>query len=80
MGDSGRTGQALGEKNIIEANALLIRSLIIGFVVGLFFIILQSPLFFGALYISHASEDVKFLAKAYLHIRIYRGPAVIGLY
>ena len=48
--------------------------------VGLFFIILQSPLFFGALYISPASEDVKFLAKEYLNIRIYSGPAVIGLY
>ena len=80
MGVSGLTAQALGEKNIIEANALLIRSLIIGFVVGLFFIILQSPLFFGALYISPASEDVKFLAKDYLNIRIYSGPAVIGLY
>ena len=80
MGVSGLTAQALGEKNIIEANALLIRSLIIGFVVGLFFIILQSPLFFGALYISPASEDVKFLAKEYLNIRIYSGPAVIGLY
>ena len=80
MGVSGLTAQALGEKNIIEANALLIRSLIIGFVVGLFFIILQSPLFFGALFISPASEDVKFLAKEYLNIRIYSGPAVIGLY
>ena len=80
MGVSGLTAQALGEKNIIEANALLIRSLIIGFIVGLFFIILQSPVFFGALFISPASEDVKFLAKEYLNIRIYSGPAVIGLY
>ena len=80
MGVSGLTAQALGEKNITEANALLIRSLIIGFIVGLFFIILQSPVFFGALFISPASEDVKFLAKEYLNIRIYSGPAVIGLY
>ena len=80
MGVSGLTAQALGEKNITEANALLIRSLIIGFMVGLFFIILQSPVFFGALFISPASEDVKFLAKEYLNIRIYSGPAVIGLY
>ena len=80
MGVSGLTAQALGEKNITEANALLIRSLIIGFMVGLFFIILQSPVFFGALFISPASDDVKFLAKEYLNIRIYSGPAVIGLY
>lgn len=38
MGVSGQTAQALGEENILEANALLIRSLIIGFIVGLIFI------------------------------------------
>lgn len=80
MGVSGLTAQALGEENILEANALLIRSLIIGFVVGLFFIFIQVPLFWGALWISPASMEVKTLAKEYLNIRIYSGPAVIGLY
>tara|TARA_B110000008_G_scaffold8127_1_gene7950 strand:+ start:7853 stop:8233 length:381 start_codon:yes stop_codon:yes gene_type:complete len=46
MGISGLTAQALGEGNNIEANALLIRSLTIGFAIGLFFIVVQAPLFF----------------------------------
>jgi len=80
MGVSGQTAQALGEENILEANALLIRSLIIGFIVGLIFIFFQSLIFSGALWLSPASKEVKSLAKEYLHIRIYSGPAVIGLY
>ncbi|MDC3243996.1 MATE family efflux transporter [Amylibacter sp.] len=80
MGISGLTAQALGEGNNIEANALLIRSLTIGFAIGLFFIVVQVPLFFGALWLSPASMEVKSLAKEYLDIRIYSGPAVIGLY
>ena len=80
MGISGLTAQALGKGNNIEANALLIRSLTIGFAIGLFFIVVQAPLFFGALWFSPASMEVKSLAKEYLEIRIYSGPAVIGLY
>lgn len=80
MGVSGQTAQALGEENILEANALLIRSLIIGFIVGLIFIFFQSLIFSGALWLSPASKEVKSLAKEYLHIRIYSSPAVIGLY
>ena len=41
---------------------------------------MQAPLFFGALWLSPASMEVKSLAKEYLDIRIYSGPAVIGLY
>ena len=41
---------------------------------------MQVPLFFGALWLSPASMEVKSLAKEYLDIRIYSGPAVIGLY
>lgn len=80
MGTSGLTAQAIGAGDFAETNALLMRSISIGFAAGLIFIIIQMPLFGGALWLAPASAEVKSLSSEYLHIRIYSGPAVIALY
>lgn len=80
MGTSGLTAQAVGADDTTETKALLMRSMSIGFAAGVAFIALQIPLFGLALKIAPASDEVEVLAKEYLQIRIYSGPATIALY
>lgn len=80
MGTTGLTSQAFGAGNLAEGTAILLRALIIGGAAGLFFIIVQVPLFWAALWLSPGSEAVEGLAQAYLHLRIWGAPATIALY
>ncbi|MDC1447737.1 MATE family efflux transporter [Candidatus Thioglobus sp.] len=80
MGTTGLTAQAIGSGDSPEASALLVRGVIIGLVAGLVLIIVQVPIFFGALQLSPASMEVEGLAQKYLQIRIYSAPAAIALF
>ncbi len=80
MGTTGLVAQARGSGDLPETGALLVRGLMIGFAGGLLFIALQLPLFWGAFQISPASSEVEGLARQYLGIRIWGGPAAIALY
>jgi len=80
MGTTGLTSQAHGAGHSGEVAAMLTRALMIGFAGGLAIILLQIPLFAGAFLLSPASAEVETLAREYMAIRVWSGPAVIALY
>ncbi|WP_323005725.1 MATE family efflux transporter [Pseudorhodobacter sp.] len=80
MGTTGLTSQALGAGNQAEVTAILLRALLIGGAAGLFFTVIQAPLFWGALWLAPGSDEVEGLAHAYLRLRIWGAPATIALY
>ena len=80
MGTVGLTGQALGQGDQDEVDALLARALLIGASAGLAFIVFQVPLLWAAFQVAPASEEVESLAYAYTQIRIYSAPAAIAVY
>jgi MATE family multidrug resistance protein len=80
MGTTGLTSQAYGAGNLAEGTAILLRALIIAAAAGLFFILAQLPLIWGALWLSPGSAEVESLAQAYLSLRIWGAPATISLY
>ena len=80
MGTTGLTAQAIGSNNQSETSALLVRGIIIGLVAGLILILIQIPLFSGALGLSPASQEVEGLANEYLKIRVFSAPAAIAIF
>jgi len=80
MGTTGLASQAFGAGNRAEGTAILLRALMIGAAAGVFFILVQVPLFWGALWLSPGSEAVEGLAQSYLRLRIWGAPATIALY
>jgi len=80
MGTTGLTAQAIGSNNHSETSALLVRGIIIGLVAGLVLILIQIPLFSGALGLSPASQEVEGLANEYLKIRVFSAPAAIAIF
>ena len=80
MGTTGLTAQAIGSNNQPETSALLVRGIIIGLVAGLLLILIQIPLFSGALGLSPASQEVEGLANEYLKIRVFSAPAAIAIF
>ena len=80
MGTTGLTAQAIGSNDQSETSALLVRGVIIGLVAGLILILIQIPLFSGALGLAPASAEVESLAQEYLKIRVYSAPAAIAIF
>lgn len=80
MGTSGLAAQARGAGDTAEGTAVLLRALMIGAAAGLAFVLLQSPLFWGAFRLAPASAEVESLSYQYLAIRIWGAPATISLY
>ena len=80
MGTTGLTAQAIGSNNHSETSALLVRGIIIGLVAGLVLILIQIPLFSGALGLAPASQEVEALANEYLNIRVFSAPAAIAIF
>ena len=80
MGTTGLAAQALGAEQLDEVGAILSRVVMIGFVAGLALILLQGPLFYGALLVSPASHAVESDASAYMQIRILSAPAAIAIF
>jgi len=80
MGTSGLTGQARGRRDADEVCALFFRSVLMGLAGGLALILLQWPIFAGALLLVPASASVETLAHQYLAIRILSAPAAIAIF
>lgn len=80
MGTTGLTSQAIGAGDKAEVAALLTRALMIGAGAGLFFILIQIPLFWGAFQLSPASAEVEALGRDYMRIRIWSAPAAIAMF
>jgi len=80
MGTTGLTSQAAGRGEAGEVAALLTRALMIGVAGGLFFVLIQPLLIWGAFRLSPASAEVEGLAETYMRIRIFSAPAAIAMY
>jgi len=80
MGTTGLVAQARGAGETAETGALLMRGLLLGGAAGVFFILTQLWLFWGAFVLSPASPEVEALTRDYLQIRIWGAPATIALY
>ena len=75
MGTTGFTSQAFGQNDTAELGAILARSVIIAGTMGMFIILLQSPLIAAASHILNASAETEHLMQRYMAIRIYDVPA-----
>ncbi|MGC3939241.1 MATE family efflux transporter [Roseobacter sp. EG26] len=80
MGTVGLVGQAEGAGDKAEVSAWLTRALLVAMAGGLGLIALQPLVFWAALQLAPASEEVESLARAYLSIRIWTAPAAIAVY
>ncbi|TRW99163.1 MATE family efflux transporter [Paracoccus sp. M683] len=80
MGTSGLVAQSHGAGDEAEVGAHLLRALAIAGAAGLFFILFQLPLFWGAFQLAPATPEVEAMARDYLTIRIWGAPATIALY
>lgn len=80
MGTSGLAAQAHGAGDAVERAAILHRALMIGLGMGLVIMAAQGALFWTALGLAPASDQVEALARDYLEIRIWGAPATIALY
>ncbi|MEX0366414.1 MAG: MATE family efflux transporter [Ruegeria sp.] len=80
MGTTGLAAQARGAGDMAETGALLMRGLLLAFLAGGIFIVMQAALFWGAFALAPASAEVESLARDYLEIRIWGAPATIALY
>ncbi|MGI9390769.1 MAG: MATE family efflux transporter [Boseongicola sp.] len=80
MGTTGLVAQARGAGDVQETGALFMRGLLIGVAGGVFFVLIQGALFWGAFRLAPASTEVETLARSYLEIRIWGAPATIALF
>lgn len=80
MGTTGLAAQAVGDSNMPEVSALLIRAILVGFGAGLFFVLFQIPLFWLSFQVAPASTEVEILARDYMQIRIFSAPAAITIF
>lgn len=80
MGTSGMTSQAYGRHDLNEITRLLLRSLGVAVVIGLFLLTMQYPIRVIALKLIHTSPEVERMAALYFHICIWGAPAMLGLY
>lgn len=80
MGSGGMTSQALGRRDLCEVVRVLLRSLGVGFVLGLVFIVAQRPVLESGLRLMHPDAGVLPLARSYVYICIWGAPAMLCLY
>ncbi|WP_299830126.1 MATE family efflux transporter [uncultured Roseobacter sp.] len=80
MGTVGLVGQAEGAGDSAEVSAWLTRALLVALAGGFALIVLQPLIFWGALNLAPASDEVESLAWSYLSIRIWSAPAAIAVY
>ncbi len=80
MGTSGMTSQALGRRDLAEVMRLLLRSLAIGVVIGLVFLVLQRVVIDCGMWAMSPDVHVVELAYRYCGICVWGAPAVLGLY
>ena len=80
MGSSGMTSQALGCRDFPEVIRILVRTMVVGFLIAMCFIIFQIPLRWTALQLIHPSAEVVPLSVTYFDICIWGAPSMLCLY
>ena len=80
MGTSGMTSQAFGRHDGGECLAILVRTLLLGIGIGLFFIAVQQEIERGMLWLMNTPEASGNLVSTYFRIVIWGAPAMLGLY
>ena len=80
MGVTGLTAQAYGAKDAKESTLILKRAAIVGLLIGLLLIVVQSLIAALSFYLMDAGAEVEQLARSYFHIRIYAAPATLTLH
>ncbi|AEI92504.1 MATE family efflux transporter [Roseobacter litoralis] len=80
MGTVGLVGQAEGAGDKAEVSAWLTRALVVALAGGVLLIISQPLIFWSALRLAPASDEVESLARQYLAIRIWTAPAAIAVF
>ncbi len=80
MGTTGLAAQAYGGGKEGECGTVLVRSVSVGLVIGVMFLLLQIPLLVLAEQFMNISEAMLPEVKRYYYIRIWAAPAVMLLY
>ncbi|HWK58447.1 MAG TPA: MATE family efflux transporter [Parapedobacter sp.] len=77
MGTTGFVAQAIGAGDIDETHALLFRSVLLGGIIGLLLVLLQSLIGLAVIGLLTASDEIKTLVGTYFYIRIWGAPATL---
>ncbi|TYR36275.1 MATE family efflux transporter [Sphingobacterium phlebotomi] len=77
MGTTGFVSQAAGANDTDEMHALLFRAVLLGAIIGLLLILLQSLIGETAISLLKASDEIKVLVRDYFYIRIWGAPATL---
>tara|TARA_B110000967_G_C18835365_1_gene536386 strand:+ start:277 stop:1593 length:1317 start_codon:yes stop_codon:yes gene_type:complete len=80
MGTVGLISQSLGNKDWNEIILIFIRNLILALFIGLFLILLKSPVLFLIEHFFKTSQETQLLINKYISIRILSAPAELILY
>ena len=80
MGTSGMSSQAYGRGDSQECVNILVRSLVIGFVMGLLFVVLQGGIEWSMLRLMNTPGTSWSLVSTYFRIVVWGAPAMLGLY
>tara|TARA_Y100000588_G_scaffold66910_1_gene67615 strand:- start:6656 stop:7924 length:1269 start_codon:yes stop_codon:yes gene_type:complete len=80
MGTTGFVAQASGAKDEFEVRVSILRSALIGIVIGLVLVLAQIPIFKLTLQLLKGSDEVEALALTYLKLRIWGAPATLASY
>ncbi len=80
MGLTGLTAQAAGQQDTREVEALLLRSLVIGFALGLVLWALSWPITAGLFALLAGGEAITAEASAYVTARFFGAPAALTVY
>lgn len=79
-GTTGLTAQAYGRQDDIEIQAMLFRSLMIGFICGLILLALTPLLLALGLYLMDPGKNVAIATQQYVLIRMFGAPLALGNY
>lgn len=80
MGTTGFVAQAVGARNELEVRAALWRAVIIGAIIGLLLIMVQSPVSTLSLHLLQGSDTVEAMTQDYIRTRIWGAPAALILF
>lgn len=80
MGTTGFVAQASGAGDELEVRTAVLRSLCLGFGIGILLILLQHPLAHLALSLLGGTSEVESLTKDYFSLRIWGAPASLAIF
>lgn len=77
MGTTGLTAQSFGARDPDEVRAWLARAGLLALVIGVFLILIQSPVLWASLKVVNPGPEVRPLTDAYFSIRIWSAPMAL---